>query len=612
MSEPVNPLSKFSTYQLRHILGVYTNGLTAESHELKSDSGEIGDSIPDGVIVVNEFVNDRFVIPTVVWEWSKFGIYGPSTTSMSGMLEIADHTGGQFVDWFRTNAVKKFGMSAQQLTFALKTYFIGVDRLSNTPDVITGNPLIFHVHNFSDIMNSTEVGTRIKMIFTAAYNTSALTPTLSKPYHITLTHKDGGLNNSSPEPANGKGSMVSRKDEDAAYGPKRKERLDKSKPMRTLKDAFDALEYDLTQQNQSHKIQVQTWLGEIRNKFVQKIKIPSQERGDKLPIKFKVKLDPVYNSYEIDNRNLPFEQTEEDPEKNKGVTSIPFRLGASIPEMVETIMKYSIKVGEDTTDQSAPKTFKTNVSYIKTKTNIEVHIKIKQISIPHNTQTAGDTGPGKSPINNPLEFTFKSGQADDVDIISLRTSIQTENGVKVLEKPVTDGTKKPLVVFGNRESITVERITQTAPGTNYFKSEYSGLRLPVIPALNNGLENAAAAALFDASLLVTQDQTSDHEIHIIGNPNLMFDFHRLPTQSSELESPGNALYYKIPESYPIYVKLKLYLKPDSVIGLNRAEELDIPVEHFYKNHYEVSGVITNLTDGKFYQNLILKKTDDII
>lgn len=614
MSEPKNPLSVSSSYQVRHILGAFKTGTAAESYELSSDSGKVGDDIPDGVIIVNEFSSDRFLIPTVVWQWSKFGIYGSTTTSMTGIIDIADHSGGQFADWFRTNVLKKFDMSAAHLTFALKTYFIGMDRTNdNAPLVLTGNPLIFNIHNLDDLMNIQDVGTTIRAAFTAAYNTTGQSPTVCKPYHITLTHKDGGLNNVEPEPPNGSGSIQPRVAEDASYASKRLDRLNKSKPMRTLKDAFEALEFDLNQQPEAHKIQVQTWLSQIRDDFVQKIKLPEQKRGEKLPIKFELKLDPVYETYEIDNRNLPFEQTEEHPDETKGVTSIPFRLGATIPEMIETIMKYSVKVGEDAAiAQPNSKAYKSNISYTKDGDMVVISIKIKQITTAYNTQDFGDSGPGDSPVMGPLEFTFKSGEPDDLDITYLKTSIISDGCFKMLEEPVTETPKKPLVIYGNRECITAERIPSTASGSGaqYFKSEFSGLRTPIVPALNNGVENAMAAAQVDAAVMVSQGQTSPHEIEIVGNPDLMFDFHRLPSEAKELDNMGSAILYKIPESDPIYIKIKIYLKKDAVIGLERFD--DIPDAYFYQNHYEVTGVSNNIIEGAFFQNLTLSKKDDLI
>jgi hypothetical protein len=611
MSEPKNPLDQFSTYQVRHILGAYKNTPSAESYNLVITSGKSGTSIAggDGVVVANEFVDSVFSVPSVVWRWGKVGEYSATTTHMDGVIEIGDATGGRFLDWFRTNVIKTLGKSTDHLTFALKTYFIGVNRINETKDVITGNPLIFHVHHIRDIMNVKGEGTRVRLDFSAAYNATGQNPAVCKPYQLTLTHKSGNLTNTDPEEPNGSCSISDRGSEDASFFDPRKERLDKSKPMRTLKELFEAFEADLNQQPEAHKMQVQKWLSKIRDNYVQKITPPEQERGEKLPIEFEVKLDPIYYGYKVDNRNLPFEQTEERPDETKGVTSVPFRPGAPLTEMIETLMKYSIKVGEDAALPQNAKTFASNISYVVDRDDkIKIKIKIKQITIPYTTQDFGDTGPDKA--LKPLTFSFKSRTGVDNDITFLKTTISTDAGIIPLETPQTDSAKKPLVIFGNRETQTGERIPTSAPGDKFFDSGFSGLRLPIMPYLNTGLENAEAASNVDIMNFIKLNQRSDHQIEIRGNSSLMFDFHRLPSEAAELENPGEAEYYQIPESYPMYLKIDIFLRGDAVIGLDR--DRGVPEQYFYKNHYEISGVINNLTDGAFYQTILLKKTDDII
>lgn len=604
MSNPQNPLSVFRTHQVYHVLGAFGTTSSAENTPLNKSSGEIGDSVGDGVIIVNEFNNDRFTIPTLVWNWSKGGYTGFTTTSMDGYIEIFDKTGGHFVDWFRTDLVKQFfNMSAQHMVFSLKTYFVGNNVVHGAVETVKGNPLIFHVHEISDTMNVEGTGTTIKMTFSTAYNTTAQMPNVSKPYQITLTHKEGGLENSSPETYNGAKGLLKRGVENSIKSELRKERLDKSKPMKTLKDVFEALEVSLNQQTSVHKLQVQNWLSEIRNDYIKKLKPPKQERGEKLPIEFSIKLDPIYNGYKINNRNLIFEQTEGEA-KEPGVTTITFRAGSTISEIVDGIMKYSIDVG---VDAEKGKLYRTNLSYSKTSEKIIINIKIKQITIAHNTVEVEDTGPGDGTVTGPLEFEFKSG--DDTDILYLKTSILTDNGIKIIE----DG-EKGLPVLGNREPVMAERLPDTASGINYFKSGYSGLRFPIIPYLNTSIEDPVAGANIDAAHLINSIQPSTHEIQIIGNASLMFDLQRLPSNASELDSPGNAELYKIPESFPMYLKIKIYLKKDAVIGLGRADAADPPINpiYFYQQYYEIFGVSNTLINGSLYQNIFLKRSDDIV
>lgn len=600
MSEPINPLSEFNAYNVRHILAAFATTTSAESTVLKKESGSAGEAVGDGFIIVNELEDFKFRIKSLVWEWRKHGYTGLSTTSMDGYIDITDHTGGYFLDWFEKNVRLKLQISTEQMTFALKTFFIGINRNGEpVPKVIQAEPLICRVHNISDTMNNKKVGTTIRLYFSAAYNTSAQSPTICKPYQMTLTHKDGQLNNVAPQVYGGSGGLKFRGIEDATLFPERKIRLEKSKPMKTLKDVFDALESSLNQQAFVHQRQVQDWLALIRPDYIKKIEVPEQERGD-LPIKFKVRLDPIYSNYEIDNRNLPFEQEDEKVE-NPGVTAIPFRAGASIVEMVDTIMRYSSQVGIDVDDDFI---YKTNISCSRTSETLNINIKVKRITLPYNT-TGRNTGPGDGIVMGPLSFTFKAGDRSDTDIMYFTTNINSATGIVTLE----DGEKK-LPVYGNREPITAERIPENASGTQYFKSEYSGLRMPIIPYLNTSVEDPVASAKIDSALLISSDQASNHQLEIRGNPYLMSDLQRKPSDAAELDSPGSAKLYKIPESYPMYLKVDIFMKTDSALGLEAIKGIN--QKYFYTNWYEITGVTNNLTNGKFIQTINLDKTDNII
>ena len=599
MSQPKNPLLQLNTYQVQHVMAAFRTTSSAESTKLSKESGQAGEIVGDGFVIVNELDDARFTIPTMAWEWTR----GNKTTGLSGYIEIADRVGGQFIDWFRTTIISGLGVSTQHMVFSLKTYFTGLDRIDDQFKVIQGNPLIFHVHEFEDIMNSTSEGTTVKLHFTGAYNSTANRTNL-KPYQMTLTHKDGNLNNTAPEIFGPSGGLDFRGTEDGKKLGPRLTRLDKSKPMRNLKDLFDALEVELNQQQFVHKRQVQDWLRNIRNDYIYKIDPPpKQERGSKLPIKFEIQLDGEYQSYEIDNRNLPFEQTEEDRTAS-GVTSVPLRAGSNFIDMVSYLMKFSRKVGEDAA-LSPPKTFKTNVSYIKESSQLRIVIKIKKIDVPVNTVSV-DTGPGESAVTGPLQFDFK-GKSSDVDITYLKTSITTDNGVKTLESgPRT-------AVLGNREPIMGERIPEfSAGGTEFFKSEFSGLRTTIIPYLNGGLEDGVAGANADVMDLLENSQTTAHEIEIYGNPHLMFDLQRKPSEAASLNNPGSAILYKIPESYPMYLKIDIYLNPDAQIGLNAPPPSEPPYKYYYTNHYEITGVTNLMVKSNFYQVIKLAKRDDII
>lgn len=600
MSVPSNPLNIFSTYQLKHVVAAFRTTNSAESTELTDEIGVPGERVGDGVVIANEFMDTSFTVHSFVWQWSSSGHLGPKTTEMVGNLQIASRTGGYFVDWLRKNVALSMGESLSNLVFSIKTYFLGTDKSGDNDryEVLTGPQLLFNVLDIYEEMNSKDGSGLVNLSFVAPYNTTSQLSNISKPYQITLTHKDGDLNNSPPETFGASSGIVFRGQEDSDKIDPREQRLEKSKPMKTLKEAFEAFEIELNQQAYVHKRQVQDWLSFIRDDYEFKINPPPrQKRGDKLPIEFKVVLDPVYENYSIDNRNLPFEQTDENGDI-PGVTSIPFRSGSTIVEMADKIMRYSIKAGQEYATTSSSFNYKINLSHVKDDKKITVFVKIKKILAPFNSVSHGDTGPGDGALNF-LEFEFKSGELADSDIIYLNTLLNSDYGFIPLEM----GDKR--AVFGNREAITGERIPVTASGRDYFKTMFSGLRTPLVPYLNNGLEDPVAASNLDIDI----PQCSIHDIMVKGNPDLMWDLHRKPSDSAQLESSGAATLYKIPESYPMYLKINIYLKPDAVIGIKRD---NIPQLHYFSNYYEISGIINNMSGGKFYQYIKLNKTDDFI
>lgn len=610
MSTPLNPLAKFTNYNVKYVLAAYRYTEDAERTVLSNTSGKTGETvknIPKSMIIINEFNSDYFLIRNMSWGWKKRSVSGGTATQMDGSIEIADRVSGQFVDWFNRVLIPTIGISAQHITFALQTYFIGTDGASNeiyspTERIITGQRLLFNIHELDEIFN-TKYGTVYDLRFTAAYNTTGQIVQL-KPYQMTLTHKDGNLNNSDPEVFGASSGLQPRSSEDSKNG-SRDERLAISQPMTNLKDIFDAFEVELNQQTVVNKRQVQKWLEQIRNGYVTKIFDPVQERGDKLPINFKVELDSAYYNYPVDSRNLPFEQTDEDMSV-PGIVSYTTRFGADFIEIVNSLMRLSSRSAADSARTPAIG-HKTNVSYKYEKNEtLTITIKIKRITTPLNSSFDVDTGPGESAVKEgPLEFIFKSNVNNDPDVIYVKTNINSDSGVV----PVEIGIPSP--VFGNREPTMGERAPFTASGTQYFKSGFSGLRVPLSQSINAGLEQNVVGAELTIGSAISQDQKTDHEMEIMGNPYLMFDLQRYPSQAESLSDPGNPNYYQIPESYPLYIKLIINMRSEAVLGLTVDET--VPPSYYYEGYYEVIGVINNLSSrGGFTQFLSLSRTDNIV
>lgn len=602
MSTPQNPLGRFNTYVAKHVLMAFKYTADAEQTKITPGLGNPGDVIVGsgvkgpGIVVANDFTASDFNVYSANWTWNFYGALTQTACSCTGYIEITDRTGMHFVDFLKTKVIPALGVSQGHIVFALRTFFIGSAIDSDNNDIIVGNPLIFNMATFVNDL-SPNSGRFYTMSFVASSNTFAQLNQYSKLYQMTITHNDGGSYNEAPVPNVASCSLLTRKAENALQNTARKTRIDKSKPMRTLQEVFTAFEADLNQQKFVNVAQLQTWLQHVNNDYAVKIIPPIQQKLGQIPLDFFVHLDPIYNTYPVDNRNLPFEQPDQDQNK-KGIRSIPVTTGTDIPICVEKLMKLSRKVGQDA-ELASPLIFKTVMSTIKTNSDrYQIHIVIKQIKVPENTITS-NTGPGDGAIT-PLQFVFQDPRLEDRDIIGLQAKVTSDVGVRVLEKQ-TDAVDS-LVVYGDREQITAERL----PDEQFFSAQFSGLRAMVNPYENYGLESGVDAAKIDNAINVELRQQTSYSITTMGNPALLSDLNRLPTDVA-MGNIGNAQYYKYPELIPMYVKLAIYLKPFAVNGLQVNE--NVANKFYYDNYLFLYRVTNKFEQGQLIQKLDMLRTD---
>jgi hypothetical protein len=438
-------------------------------------------------------------------------------------------------------------------------------------------------------------------------NTVGLARSLSTVYQMDVTHKDGNVHKEIQQPLDNQG-LATRQEENQTYGELRKQRLDKSKPMLTLKDLFEGLEADLNQQKFVHDGQLQRWLREIRDDHADKIVVaPQQTKGptpEQLPIDFTVDLDPIYYDYNIDNRNMPFEQPDV-RQDNVGIRSFPVRTGTEIVDLVERMMMLSKAVGDDARNKPAL-TYKTTITATRTVTNrYSINIKIRQYVLPHNQlEDENNTGPGNN-IES-LHFFLNDPDEKDTDILSFKANNNYSVGDIMLERQVLDNPSAG-VVYADREQGTAER----RPELSFFQTMYSGIRPMIGSYTNDGLESAESAGnIMNLMDPYTYTQTTRYDVVIRGNPLLLSDVNRNPLDVVNDED-GRVNYYPKPEVDPMYVKLTIYLKSMALINDDR-----IPEQFYFDNYYHLYEVVNmfGVVGGKrsFYQTLKLKRTDDIL
>lgn len=604
MSTPENPLDVFDTYSTKHILVAFKYTKDAEQTNISPLLGDPGTVITGatggpGIVIANDFTFSDFSINSARWTYNFYGPLSPTAGACVGYIELTDRTGLYFTDFMKTQVIAKLGVSEGHIVFALRTFFIGVNANGVNNDVIAGNPLLLNmVTSINDLQAKS--GRFYTFPFVGASTTLAQLNQYSKIYQMTITNSEGNLYNKIPTPNVATCSMQSRQAEDALQQGPRKTRIDLSKPMRTLGEIFSAFEAELNTQKFTNAAQLQSWLQNVNDGYTVKIIPPIQAKVGGIPVDFFVVLDSAYTSYPVDNRNLPFEQPEIDQTKN-GIRSFSIKTATDIPIAVEKLMKLSRKVGQEAQGTNTY-TFKTAISMIKTNDDrYQIYVVIKRIEVPFNSSTT-NTGPGDDAIKT-LEFTYQDPTLQDRDIISMNIKIATDTALSVLEQQTqnTNG----LVVYGDREQITAERI----PSVSFFDSQFSGLRAMINPYENYGLEWGTDAAKIDNNINVNLEQQTRYSILINGNPHLMSDVNRLPSDVAN-QNVGVAHYYKFTELEPMYVKIKIYLRSHAAIGVQVNDEV---ANTFYYNGYLFMFRITNIFDGgSFTQQLDLLKTDGTV
>lgn len=94
-------------------------------------------------------------------------------------------------------------------------------------------------------------------------------------------------------------------------------------------------------------------------------------------------MEDKYNSYKIDNRNLPFEQPEQD-QRLEGIRVVPFHMGTTMNSAIDTIMLMSKSVGKDFQAET-PKSYRTTTTVLRgCSGQYNIHTNINSYTIPIN------------------------------------------------------------------------------------------------------------------------------------------------------------------------------------------------------------------------------------
>jgi hypothetical protein len=597
-----NPLDEYTNIVIKHTLIAFQYSEDACKYKLKGNEGLPGQVFSAGcgnaVVIVNEPETSEFDIINYKIVTDYYGPTALSTSFQGAEITVASSRFLSFIDFLNDKIAPILGVSVSHMSFVLRTQF-HCSSVGGESQIIQGNPFIFNIYHTSQVSN-TDVGDVTVLYCLSQATTSAQLDNFSKLYQVTLTHKDGNLHGQVPKPDAEPGNLLqSTRDEDKQKLTKRKARQDKSKPMKTLKDVFDALEDELNKQKHTHKRQLQEWLGFIRDDFSKKIEVPIAQK--EIPVDYKIDLDPAFQNYKIDNRNMYFEQPELNQDK-EGIRAYSMVSGEDIGTAVERIMLLSTQVAEDA-NKDKPETFKTTITLLrKCDGKYQVNIKIRKAEIPVNFRGKLDTGPGKGVVGNPLTFVYTAKNLESSHIISLSGAYSPEASAEVLEKNIPNENNK--VTLGDRENITVERGNYISK--DFFKSGFSGLRANSGLFEANSLENPQAAVDILNSLQGNlKPQSTAITMTVRGNPFILFDTLRNPLDIIA-DKTGEAHLFKKCEYLPIYCKLFSDFRVQSLAVDN--ENPNPPF--YYLGYYHVHKIVTVFSGVGLIHSIVMLRTED--
>lgn len=601
MSNPNNPLDEFDGYLTHCVIAAFANTNEAEGAEIPlSKKLNMGDDVPNstGVIVVNDHRPSPAQVQqfNIQYSWASTNNI---TTLTAGEILIADRNATGFMKFLKDEVVGGLGVSLENLTFVLKVFWVTGALEGSDAEVIDSKEFYFSV---PDIRHNTSGAHNFYMMTAISlYNGKVQLPNYGDLYNFTITHHDGNVHNEMPSPSSPGGGIRPRAEEDEKYEP-RKDRIDKSKPMLTLDDVFKSLETELQESTNIHKSQLQIWQSIIRDDFIDKLeKDPEQEKD--IPITYTIHLEDPYTEYEVDNRNLPFEQPEQNQE-SPGIRVIPTKSGETIYCLIYRLFSFSKQVGTDAIDGFRPKVVCT---WRKEGDGILIDIRIKRVETPRNGE-GEDTGPGEGGVS-PLEFFYRanSGEMQNVDTTKITGTTSRSTKLDVPERNAGEADGR--VSFGgDRENITSERTKDI----DFFMSGYSGNRAFISNSKVLGVEYPRELAEYLSSGFTTQyTQGAEMVLTIRGNPDLFSDLMRKPSEVAS-GSPGEVKHYLQPELLPIYVKFRIfYIKDDDDIEAEGVESIDGEFYHdeLFMHLYKIEN---EMIGGIFRQKLYLTRTDTLI
>lgn len=588
-----NPLNRYEQKTAFHILVGFEFSTAAYKFDYRSNVGKVGESVSadcgTAKVFMNELKDSSVQLDRASTIWDFYSTRSPMSNDYVGNIELLDRSGTKFDDTMKS-LIGEVETSLFHITFMWVTAF-RVKRDGKPTENLYSAPMYFHVSNEVHDVNA-DLGRSYFFDIVSCYNTHARSTQFLNITGNTITHKDGATINTIPTPVAGGGGIISNLAETSAKFSPRKDRLDKSKVMKTMEDFCQSFELCLMEARKKHKNQLQEYLSLTRNNDYVKKLDGINDITDPM-VEYVIKCDPYYKGKKIDNRNLPFEQYEVD-QNIAGISSITFPFGSNIHSALYQVFKSSKDIAADHASPIGCNTFKfVTATERKCNSKYKIHTNIYKYKSPYNSEGA-NTGPGDGVVDKPLEFTYQEVEKKkDTNVMSITIGKQPAINFLPIEKTAKEDESD--VVFGDRE---LQSVNREIKGINFFEYGYTGIRNARGILTDNGLEDSETASHL-TNYSPTQQIT--YTITIVGNPDLYSDINRNPDHVIE-HVEGNPVIYKFTEYEPMYIKLKIYLGGDQ-------RNSDTGVYYFdnYVHLYRVENIFTG--GGDFIQRLHCGRTD---
>lgn len=587
-------LDDFTFITVKHFLTAFQYGDPASNKRVIDIEAKPGDSVATdscggAICIVNEFKHPFFSINDIEWVYEYSDSYNKTNSLSYGMMLISDTAGMSFQDFLKNNVAEVLGRSVGHLTFNL-TSTLTAATIDGAEEKIELKPLIFKI---SDITESSGKYGRLQSVyFTMDYNSTILLPQLNNIPRMTVSSSDGDASTIS----NFVGSSAASSPysaRNAANTPARAAKLRNVPTMGNLRELTDSVCSSINEKMQPSKQILQTLLGEINQGHSPKV---LNLNSEELPLEYKIQLDPEYQGYIVDNRNLPFEQPKIDQD-TPGITGITFANTPSVSNLYNYCMKMSKKVGDDVIEGFA---YRINtVSILGCNDKIENTTRIKKIVIPRNEVGLKDTGDGAEGNIFPIEYFHQKSGLKDTNIFKTHSTNNPHVDFEKIE--VVSGSGNAAISLGDREDLLYKRGIEAR---DFFKAKSSG---NFVTTRNNsiGLEDPVSYDNIDIKKI---EQYSNLVIETRGNPDFYNDLARSPHAVVSQDADG-ATHYEFPELLPMYMKVIIEISKDA--DRDPSDMLVNQETYYYTLYYHIVKVMNMITINGFSQKIFLARTDDI-